>query len=109
MDEPWVIPPEFHRPARTCCRSGRAFSPDKFRDEGPGWSPLRDGWRCPSCTRAYEARIDRLARRLLAERQQRRWLYTHEHPISAECVFCDVIRHATALLLDAPRSPTGHY
>jgi hypothetical protein len=66
---------------------------------GLGWSSLRDGWRCPSCTRAYEARIDRLARRLIAEHEQRRWM----HAPSTECVFCDVIRRATTLLLERTR------
>jgi hypothetical protein len=59
---------------------------------------VRDGWRCPDCSRAYEARIDRLARRLIAEHEQRRWMRAHEHIASEECVFCDVIRRATELL-----------
>jgi hypothetical protein len=100
MSDTWVIAPESHRPARSCCRCGRAFSPEQVRGDGPGWSPLRDGWRCPSCTRAYQARIDRLARRLIAEHHQRRWMNAHEHVAYTECVFCDVIRRATALLLE---------
>jgi hypothetical protein len=59
VPEPWVIPPESDRPARRCCRCGRSFAPEDLSAAGPGWSPLRDGWRCPGCTRAYEARIDR--------------------------------------------------
>jgi hypothetical protein len=100
MPAPWVIPPESHRPARTCCRCGQTFSPEELRASGPGWSPLRDGWRCPNCTRAHEARIERLARRLIAEHEQDRWMHAGEHAASIECVFCDVIRRATALLLD---------
>jgi hypothetical protein len=103
VSEPWIISPESHRPARACRRCGRTFSPDELAAIGPGWTPLHEGWRCPSCTRAHEASIERLARRLIAEHAQRRWLHTHEHPTSSECVFCDVIRRATALLLDAPR------
>jgi hypothetical protein len=41
-----------------------------------------------------------LARRLIAEHRQRRWMHAHEHAASIECVFCDVIRRATALLLE---------
>jgi hypothetical protein len=41
-----------------------------------------------------------LARRLIAEHRQRRWMHAHEHAASSECVFCDVIRRATALLLE---------
>jgi hypothetical protein len=51
----------------------------------------------------YEARIDRLARRLIADHDQRRWMHAHEHDPSTECVFCDVIRRATALLLERTR------
>jgi len=79
MPAPWVIPPESHRPARTCCRCGQTFSPEELRASGPGWSPLRDGWRCPNCTRAHEARIERLARRLIAEHEQDRWMHAGEH------------------------------
>jgi hypothetical protein len=104
MREPWVIPPESHRPARACCRCQRTFVPEELRAAGPGWTPLREGWRCPNCTRAYEARIERLARKLIADHAQRRWIGACEHPMSFECVFCDVIRRATALLLDAPRT-----
>jgi hypothetical protein len=105
MPEPWATPLESHHPARSCCRCGQTFSPEELRALGPGWSPLRDGWRCPSCTRAYEARIERLARRLIAEHGERRWLHVAEHAASTECVFCDVIRRATALLLDGTRRP----
>ena len=101
MPEPWVIPPESRRPARTCCRCGQTFSPDELQASGPGWSPLDDGWRCPNCTRAYEARIERLACRLIADHEQHRWLHAHEHAGSRGCVFCDVIRRAKALLLES--------
>jgi hypothetical protein len=104
MSKPWVIPPESHRPARTCCRCGNTFSPEELLASGPGWAPLRDGWRCPNCTRAYDARIERLARRLIAGHDQHRWMHADEHPASTECVFCDVIRRATALLLDGARA-----
>jgi hypothetical protein len=105
MPDPWVIPPEAREPERRCCRCSRTFSPAKVRVPGALWTPLRDGWRCPDCTRAYEARIDRLARRLIADHEQHRWLRAEEHPLAAECVFCDVIRRATALLLDGTRRP----
>ena len=38
MREPWVIPPESHRPARTCCRCQRTFAPEELRAAGPGWT-----------------------------------------------------------------------
>jgi hypothetical protein len=107
MPEPWVISHEARHPARTCCRCGRTFSYEEVRTPGAPWMPLRDGWRCPDCTRAYEARIERLARRLIAEHQQHRWLRADEHPVGAECVFCDVVRRATAMLLD--RTPRPRY
>jgi hypothetical protein len=69
---------------------------------------VRDGWRCPEWSRAHEARIDRLARRLIAEHKQRRWIRAHEHIASEECVFCDVVRRATELLLEAPPRPRHH-
>jgi hypothetical protein len=108
MSEPWVIRPESHSPPRRCCRCATTFSPEQLRASGPGWVPVRDGWRCPTCTRAYEARIDRLARRLIAEHEQRRWLRAHDHIASEECVFCDVIRRATELLLEALPRPGRH-
>jgi hypothetical protein len=47
--------------------------------------------------------VERLARRLIAEHEQDRWMHAGEHAASTECVFCDVIRRATALLLDGTR------
>jgi hypothetical protein len=44
-------------------------------------------------------------RRLIAEHEQHRWMHADEHAASTQCVFCDVIRRATALLLDATRRP----
>jgi hypothetical protein len=105
MAEPWVIPPESERPARTCCRCGQTFAAEELRASGPGWCPLHDGWRCPTCTRAYQSRIERLARRLIAEHEQQRWVHADEHTALTECVFCDVIRRASAMLLDATRPP----
>jgi hypothetical protein len=67
------------------------------------WCPLHDGWRCPNCTRAYQARIERLARRLIAEHEQQRWVHAEEHTAWTECVCCDVIRRASAMLLDGTR------
>jgi hypothetical protein len=55
----------------------------------------------PELHSRLRTRIERLARRLIAEHEQRRWIHAAEHAPSAECVFCDVIRRATALLLDS--------
>jgi hypothetical protein len=67
-----------------------------------GWTPLRSGWRCPGCSCAYQARIAKLAERLVRDHAQYRWLGAAEHSAWDECVFCDTLTAASAMLLDAP-------
>jgi hypothetical protein len=62
------------------------------------------GWRCAECSRAYQARIARLAAALVRDHARYDWLGTAEHSAWDECVFCDTLTLATALLLDAPTS-----
>jgi hypothetical protein len=42
-------------------------------------------------------------RRLIAEHEQQRSVHAEEHTARTECVFCDVIHRASAMLLDATR------
>lgn len=84
-------------PSRTCWRCLRGFD----RPLGIGWVPRHPGWECPDCARAYERRIDELARDLLRA-PGRDWLNTHKCVRLAGYERCDVIRRATLLELSAP-------
>jgi rubredoxin len=89
-------------------RCGTEYSAEEVSGSH-GWSPLRSGWRCPECSRAYRARIAKLAAALVGDHTRYDWLGTAEHSAWHECVFCDTLTAATALLLDAPpsRRPRG--
>jgi hypothetical protein len=100
-DDPWIVQA---RTSRTCTTCSSEFSAEQVADaRAVGWTPLRRGWRCPTCTRAYESRVDRLARKLIADYEWHRWLRADEHQPFDACVFCDVIRRATELLLTDAR------
>jgi hypothetical protein len=96
---------DFHpidtKPSRQCCRCDHEFTADEVQG-GYGWTPLRSGWRCPDCTRAYRTRVDALVDAFLANHQSRGWVAISEHREYEECVFCDVLATATARLLSAP-------
>ena len=93
---------DFHGP-RTCARCGVEFSADEVT-ASIGWTPVRSGWRCPDCSRAYAARVAALAERLLRDHQRCDWLGTAEHSAWDECLFCDTLTAAAARVLNAPVS-----
>jgi hypothetical protein len=94
--------PDFRRP-RTCVRCATEYSAEEV-SASHGWTPLRSGWRCPECSRTYQARIAKLAQALVRDHARYDWLGTAEHSTWDECVFCDTLTAATALLLEAPSS-----
>lgn len=102
-EHPGVRQHDFRTP-RVCVSCSDTFAGEQL--QGPtaiGWTPLRRGWRCPHCSRAHLARVDELARSLVAGHQRHLWVGTQEHAEWDECVWCDVLRRATELALGGYR------
>ncbi|MDP2712291.1 MAG: hypothetical protein Q8O56_13825 [Solirubrobacteraceae bacterium] len=80
-------------PPRTCCRCGVTYPAER-----PGQTPLRSGWRCGPCSRAYYEQIDRRAREIILAHPGFPWPLP-VHRKYDECLWCDVHRRANALTL----------
>jgi hypothetical protein len=91
-------------PARACCKCERWFSSEEISGAN-AWTPLRAGWRCPTCTRERWARINKLATSLRTTHHRYDWAGQPEHREYDECVFCEVLGVATELALCAERIP----
>lgn len=61
-----------------------------------GQTPLRSGWRCGDCSRAYYKRVDARARQIVLEHPGFPWPLP-VHSQYEECLWCDVHRRADVL------------
>lgn len=92
-----------HRQPRICCRCEQEFTAEQVHGiEGIGWTPLRGGWRCPTCSRTHQQRVDTMAQALVANHERHLWLRSEEHTAYEGCLWCEVIERASTLMLQRP-------
>jgi hypothetical protein len=110
LQAPPCTPPDHNAApsaSRRCHVCRRSFTADEQRRD-PAWEPTHSGWRCGDCSRARRRRVRERALELIA-RTEPRWtliLSSPEHGRLDECLECDVLEAASAVLL-APGGLSG--
>jgi hypothetical protein len=87
------------RPGARAASVGQVYTAERI-ERDPAWEPTRRGWRCGDCARARASEIKERAARLLAGAAEP-WalvLSDAEHKAFDDCLDCDVLRAAQALL-----------